>query len=111
MSPRTMWSARSGLDSQHEAQHASEPRGMGRGQGEVAVSRHEGTCANYLYADGHVDTISADQIEEWCDAGTNFAIPQRMKCLHPILNRRSVTSDDLVAPVALAASNCFNNRK
>jgi prepilin-type N-terminal cleavage/methylation domain-containing protein/prepilin-type processing-associated H-X9-DG protein len=43
--------------------------------GEVAVSRHHGTSANYLYADGHVDTITADQIEEWCNAGTNFAIP------------------------------------
>ncbi len=44
-------------------------------QGEVAVARHHGTSANYLYADGHVDAISADQIAEWCDAGTNFAIP------------------------------------
>jgi prepilin-type N-terminal cleavage/methylation domain-containing protein/prepilin-type processing-associated H-X9-DG protein len=43
--------------------------------GQVAVDRHHGTCANYLYADGHVDTITADQIHEWCDAGTNFAIP------------------------------------
>ena len=43
--------------------------------GEVAVTRHHGTSANYLYADGHVDGITADQIEEWCDAGTNFAIP------------------------------------
>jgi prepilin-type N-terminal cleavage/methylation domain-containing protein/prepilin-type processing-associated H-X9-DG protein len=45
--------------------------------GEVAVTRHHGTSANYLYADGHVDVISADQIEEWCDAGFNFAIPPK----------------------------------
>ena len=44
-------------------------------QGEVAVARHHGGVANYLYADGHVDAISADQIEEWCDEGFNFAIP------------------------------------
>jgi prepilin-type N-terminal cleavage/methylation domain-containing protein/prepilin-type processing-associated H-X9-DG protein len=42
---------------------------------EVAVDRHQGTSANYLYADGHVDAITADQIAEWCNAGTNFAIP------------------------------------
>ena len=42
---------------------------------QVAVDRHQGTTANYLYADGHVDVISADQISEWCDAGTNFALP------------------------------------
>jgi prepilin-type N-terminal cleavage/methylation domain-containing protein/prepilin-type processing-associated H-X9-DG protein len=44
--------------------------------GEVAVDRHHGTSANYLYADGHVDSITADQIQEWCAEGTNFAIPQ-----------------------------------
>jgi prepilin-type processing-associated H-X9-DG protein len=42
---------------------------------EIAVDRHHGGVANYLYADGHVDTISADQIAEWCDSGFNFAIP------------------------------------
>ena len=44
---------------------------------EVAVDRHSGTVANYLYADGHVAPIAADQIAEWCDAGVNFAIPPR----------------------------------
>jgi prepilin-type processing-associated H-X9-DG protein/prepilin-type N-terminal cleavage/methylation domain-containing protein len=48
--------------------------GEGYKSGEVAVNRHQGTSANYLYADGHVDTITADQIEEWCNSGTNFAI-------------------------------------
>lgn len=43
---------------------------------QVAVDRHHGGVANYLYADGHVETISADQIAEWCDTGFNFAIPQ-----------------------------------
>jgi prepilin-type N-terminal cleavage/methylation domain-containing protein/prepilin-type processing-associated H-X9-DG protein len=43
--------------------------------GEVAVKRHHGGVANYLYADAHVEAISADQIAEWCDAGFNFAVP------------------------------------
>ena len=43
--------------------------------GEVAVVRHQGGVANYLYADGHVDAIPAEQIAEWCDSGINFAIP------------------------------------
>jgi prepilin-type processing-associated H-X9-DG protein len=42
---------------------------------DVAVDRHHGGVANYLYADGHVETIPADQIAEWCDAGFNFAMP------------------------------------
>jgi prepilin-type processing-associated H-X9-DG protein/prepilin-type N-terminal cleavage/methylation domain-containing protein len=46
-------------------------------QKEVAVDRHSGTTANYLYADGHVEAISADQISEWCIEGTNFALPQQ----------------------------------
>ncbi len=44
-------------------------------QKEVAVDRHHGGVANYLYADGHVDAIAAEQIAEWCDAEINFAIP------------------------------------
>jgi len=42
---------------------------------DVAVDRHHGTTANYLYADGHVAPIAADQIAQWCDEGFNFAIP------------------------------------
>lgn len=42
---------------------------------ELAVDRHSGTVANYLYADGHVAALAAEQIAEWCDAGVNFAIP------------------------------------
>ncbi|MGD9634544.1 MAG: DUF1559 domain-containing protein [Pirellulales bacterium] len=43
--------------------------------GDIAVDRHHGAVANYLFADGHVDLITADQIAEWCDAGKNFALP------------------------------------
>lgn len=42
---------------------------------EVAIERHHGGVANYLYADGHVTPISAEQITEWCVTGHNFALP------------------------------------
>lgn len=44
-------------------------------QGEIQTDRHERT-ANYLYADGHVDAISVEQIRTWADEGYNFAKPQ-----------------------------------
>ena len=42
---------------------------------EVAVNRHPGNMANYLYADGHVEAISSEQIATWCGEEYNFAIP------------------------------------
>lgn len=45
--------------------------------GELAVDRHQGSVANYLYADGSVRVITADQIAQWCDDGFNFVIPPR----------------------------------
>ena len=42
---------------------------------DVAVDRHAGAVANYVYADGHVVAISAEQIAQWCREGFNFAIP------------------------------------
>ena len=45
-------------------------------QREVAVTRHQGDVANYLYADGHVEAIPADVIAAWCEEGdenSNFA--------------------------------------
>jgi prepilin-type N-terminal cleavage/methylation domain-containing protein/prepilin-type processing-associated H-X9-DG protein len=45
--------------------------------GEVAVDRHAGDVANYLYADGHVSAIAASQIAEWVEAKFNFAQPPR----------------------------------
>jgi prepilin-type processing-associated H-X9-DG protein/prepilin-type N-terminal cleavage/methylation domain-containing protein len=44
-------------------------------QSELAVDRHGGTLANYLYADGHVSSIDAGQIETWVAEGTNFVRP------------------------------------
>ncbi|MEQ8211365.1 MAG: DUF1559 domain-containing protein [Lacipirellulaceae bacterium] len=52
---------------------AGEPDGSF--PGELAVNRHQGSVANYLYADGSVRGIAAEQIAEWCDAGFNFVIP------------------------------------
>jgi prepilin-type processing-associated H-X9-DG protein/prepilin-type N-terminal cleavage/methylation domain-containing protein len=31
--------------------------------------------ANYLYVDGHVETIQASQIKAWSDSNVNFALP------------------------------------
>jgi len=44
-------------------------------QRDVAVERHGGAGANYLYADGHVSSIPAAQIQAWVDAGHDFAKP------------------------------------
>lgn len=43
--------------------------------GELAVGRHQGSTANYLYADGGVRAIASDQIAQWCDDGFNFIAP------------------------------------
>ena len=45
-------------------------------QEEVAVQRHQGDVANYLFADGHVKAIPVDDIAAWCEVGdenSNFA--------------------------------------
>ncbi len=46
--------------------------------GEINVDRHQ-ESANYLYGDGHVDTIGVDTIQIWVDQdtanGSNFAQP------------------------------------
>ena len=47
-------------------------------QKEVAVGRHLGKIANYLYADGHVGAITADEVQSWCLDGWNFAKPATM---------------------------------
>ncbi len=44
-------------------------------QKELAVDRHVGEVANYLYADGHVAAIAASQISQWVDEGFNFVRP------------------------------------
>lgn len=47
-------------------------------QAQVAAERHPGSTANYLFGDGHVELISAEQVQQWCAEGTassNFAKP------------------------------------
>ena len=44
-------------------------------QREIAVDRHTGSVANYLYADGHVSTIAAWQVAQWSDKEVNFMRP------------------------------------
>ena len=41
---------------------------------EIAVDRHGG-AAHYLYADGHVELISREQIDAWATEPFNFAKP------------------------------------
>jgi prepilin-type processing-associated H-X9-DG protein/prepilin-type N-terminal cleavage/methylation domain-containing protein len=44
-------------------------------QQEVQIDRHQ-QSANYLYLDGHVDSIAASQIAQWVDESFEFARPQ-----------------------------------
>jgi prepilin-type processing-associated H-X9-DG protein len=44
-------------------------------QQDVQIDRHQ-QAAQYLYLDGHVDTIPETQIAEWVDEGFQFAKPQ-----------------------------------
>jgi len=43
--------------------------------GELAIDRHQGEVANYLFACGRVEAIAAERIAEWCDEGFDFALP------------------------------------
>lgn len=47
---------------------------------DIQLERHQHVAANYLYADGHVETIPADTVRRWIDEGIqgtrNFAKPQ-----------------------------------
>jgi len=42
---------------------------------EIQPNRHEGDLANYLFADGHVEPISAQIVKQWAESGYNFALP------------------------------------
>ena len=44
---------------------------------EVAVERHLHVGANYLFLDGHVESIPSAKIQEWCSQSFNFAKPQK----------------------------------
>ncbi len=42
---------------------------------QIAVDRHNGNLANYVYADGHTETIDVSQISAWANEGLNFGLP------------------------------------
>jgi prepilin-type processing-associated H-X9-DG protein len=44
---------------------------------EIAVERHDGTT-HFLYADGHVDAVSSEQINNWATQRFNFARPAEL---------------------------------
>ena len=44
-------------------------------QSDIAVDRHQGSSANYLFVDGHVEVIAAEEVAQWCDEAYNFAVP------------------------------------
>ncbi|MCA9127876.1 MAG: DUF1559 domain-containing protein [Planctomycetales bacterium] len=41
----------------------------------IAIDRHRGRTANYLFLDGHVSAVPASVIEGWAQAGHNFLLP------------------------------------
>ncbi len=43
---------------------------------EVQVDRHAG-AANYLYLDGHVESVDEQTVAGWCASGINFAKPEQ----------------------------------
>jgi prepilin-type N-terminal cleavage/methylation domain-containing protein/prepilin-type processing-associated H-X9-DG protein len=53
-----------------------QPDRFGGTDGRHTEDPHTSGYANYLYADGHVESIQASQIKEWADSGFNFAKPQ-----------------------------------
>jgi prepilin-type N-terminal cleavage/methylation domain-containing protein/prepilin-type processing-associated H-X9-DG protein len=72
---------------QNEHTHATQwysPLAVQRGyvlwniQRDVQIDRHAG-AANYLFVDGHVDVIAAEQIVEWAAASYDFAKPNNPK--------------------------------
>lgn len=77
------------LDFINEHVHASawfQPYNVHRGlvweliARDIQLDRHQQQAANYLYADGHVETIPADTVREWIDEGIrgtrHFAKPR-----------------------------------
>jgi prepilin-type N-terminal cleavage/methylation domain-containing protein/prepilin-type processing-associated H-X9-DG protein len=53
-----------------------QPDRFGGTDGRITTDSHSSGYANYLFADGHVESIPASQIRAWADSGFNFAKPQ-----------------------------------
>jgi prepilin-type processing-associated H-X9-DG protein len=55
--------------------NANDGTTMARIREIIAVDRHAGRTANYLFLDGHVAVIPMDTIEEWAQRSYNFLLP------------------------------------
>jgi prepilin-type N-terminal cleavage/methylation domain-containing protein/prepilin-type processing-associated H-X9-DG protein len=53
-----------------------QPDRFGGSDGRNTHDNHGSGWANYLYADGHVESIPAQQIQDWAQSHFNFAKPQ-----------------------------------
>jgi prepilin-type N-terminal cleavage/methylation domain-containing protein/prepilin-type processing-associated H-X9-DG protein len=53
-----------------------QPDRFGGTDGRDTTASHAYGWANYLYADGHVESIPGSQIKAWAHSGFNFAKPQ-----------------------------------
>lgn len=74
------WSAKSGVEHAHASEWfteltISEDFVDDMIVRDVKLDRHA-EASNYLYLDGHVETISGAVIRQWADEGFNFAKPQ-----------------------------------
>lgn len=56
-------------------QNASDGTTLSRIREFIAIDRHAGRTANYLFLDGHVSVIPAEAIEEWASRAHNFLLP------------------------------------
>jgi prepilin-type processing-associated H-X9-DG protein/prepilin-type N-terminal cleavage/methylation domain-containing protein len=55
--------------------NAIQPDRFGGTDGRIKTDPHTSGYANYLFLDGHVESIPASQIKEWADSAFNFAKP------------------------------------
>ncbi len=59
------------------AKYPTTEQRLAKIRSDVAIGRHQGQVANYLYADGHVTAVPEDQIAEWVRQGFNFVKPPK----------------------------------
>lgn len=59
-------------------QYPTAKQRLAKIQTDVVIDRHQDAVANYLYADGHVEAIAADQIGEWVNDNFNFVRPAKL---------------------------------
>ena len=75
------WSAKSRIEHAHATEWFSYAEDAEDGmiafkiEGDIKLTQHAG-ASNYLYLDGHVETLSAETIRGWAEEKQNFAKPQ-----------------------------------